>query len=495
MWAYVPYNLLPHLPCLTEENYEHQYYVDLKPRVFDAKVFKEDEDHPGGWGTIMVCGFNFGGDGSQQRMETIGSTNRYFGSSYFIFDITNPEEEPEFLGEMNFDGTFTFGFSINSPTLVATKDTTGLYWYLLFGNGPEYTNGGTDQSPTAVCVPVSEIVDISNKANSSFSFRPKSTTGDPTETEMGFIRFGQTLGGNNFKACIGTGFVSVDYDFNFYVDMMYYGLVTTDGDERHGGVHRLKVENRDPSQWKVMKMTETEGPITGAPNIGFKDGTVWVYFGSGIFWDVAHKTSTDSQWIYGIEEPKKTTGAYNFSVIHEAALHDVSNILVKNDGLGTLECDPNATCDIPSGVSTVDELADTIQTEPNTDGWRRELIDGERVIGQSTLFGGLCNFTTFTPSKNLCTPEGTSKLYALYYRTGTAWKENVFGDEGGDYVRFIANLGRGMGTSPSLHLGSEEGVRAYVQTSTGSIIEVHQPNLPIPKVKSGKGGWHTLEVD
>ena len=39
LWAYIPYNLLPHLYWLTDPNYGHVYYVDLKPRIFDAKIF------------------------------------------------------------------------------------------------------------------------------------------------------------------------------------------------------------------------------------------------------------------------------------------------------------------------------------------------------------------------------------------------------------------------------------------------------------------------
>ena len=57
LWAYIPYNLLPHLYWLTEPTYQHVYYMDLKPRVFDAKVFFQsdgvtplDAYHPNGWG-------------------------------------------------------------------------------------------------------------------------------------------------------------------------------------------------------------------------------------------------------------------------------------------------------------------------------------------------------------------------------------------------------------------------------------------------------------
>ncbi|WP_081434478.1 pilus assembly protein [Desulfomicrobium baculatum] len=493
MWAYVPYNLLPHLSCLTNPNYQHQYYVDLKPRVFDAKVFYPDKDHPEGWGTILVCGFNFGGDGQQNL--AVGTN--YFGSSFVMFDVTNPEVPPVLLGELTFDGTYTLGYSVNQPTLVAVNGTDGeRYWYMLFGTGPLETDGQSNQKAQVIVIPMAAIIDAEKGPNipTSFSLRMDASIAKPSSSDKGILSLSDS------DSAMGTGFVSVDYDFDFFIDMMYYGtVVTPNKGDFTGGVHRLKVEAEpDPSKWERKEMTDTGGPMTGAPNVGFKDKNVWVYFGTGKFWDTLDKTDLRTQWMYGIMEPKKTdSSAYNFSTIPPGNLFDVTGIQVLNDGSGLLECDDSLGDCPPSDVTTVEELADYIRDTPNIDGWRRAMNNstGERVVGQPTLFGGLTNFTTFTPSSDYCTAEGTSKLYALYYRTGTAWKENVFGDGGGKYVPFIVDLGQGMGVSPSLHLGSEEGVRAFVQTSTGSIIEIHQPNLPIPNVKSGRGGWHTLEVD
>jgi len=509
MWAYVPYNLIPHLECLTKPGYMHQYYVDLKPRIFDVKAFKDSDPnkYPGGWGTILVGGFNFGGDGSQNLPDNRlpASKPRLFGSSYFILDITDPESPPTLLGEMTFDGTVTLGFSINSPAVVATTDGTldangakNTFWYLLFGNGPENLNGGSSQSPYGLVVPLTPL--IKDKSPLRLTSDKNKLPG-PTETKMGFIDFGQSIGTGKLKACVSTGFVSIDYDLNYFVDMMYYGIITTEGTARKGGMHRLRIENRDPSKWSVKEMTSTQNPITGAPNAALKDnvgktGSIWVSFGSGIFWENDHKQNRAENWLYGIEEPKKT-GSYNFSPIDEKFLLDVTGIGVNGtDGLGTLVCEPNFPgCNIPSGVKTVEELGDYIQNTPNIDGWRRKLASGERVLGQPTLFGGLTNFTTYTPADDLCSSEGNSKLYALYYRTGTAWKENVFGDSAADYVPYVVDIGRGVSTTPSLHLGSEAGVRAYLQTSTGAIIEIHQPNLPVTGVNSGMGGWHTINVD
>jgi len=495
MWAYVPYNLLPHLSCLTDKKYQHQYYVDLKPRIFEAQIFNKDnvpdDDHPNGWGTILVTGFNFGGDGQQDLVNG----EQYFGSSFFIFDITNPEKEPVFLGEFTYDGEYTMGYALNQPTLVAVKDTEGeKHWYMLFGTGPLTAAGSSTQKSQVIVVPMAQLVDkTTNKANTSFSLRLANDKDKPTMDTMGVLSLSDS------NSAMGTGFVSVDYDFDFFIDMMYYGtVVTPNSGVMTGGVHRLKIEAQpDPSKWERKEMTDTDRPLTGAPNIGFKDKNVWVYFGTGKFWDVSDKTDLRSQWMYGIMEPKKTdSDAYNFSTIPTGNLLDVTGIQVKNDGLGTLVCNSSMGDCPPATVTTVEELAEYIRVTNSIDGWKRAMLNpGERVVGQPTLFGGLTNFTTFTPSSDYCTAEGSSKLYALYYLTGTAWKEDVFGDSTSEFVPFEVDLGKGMGVSPSLHLGSEEGVRAYVQTSTGSIIEIHQPNLPIPNVKSGRGGWHTLEVD
>jgi type IV pilus assembly protein PilY1 len=60
-WAYIPYQLLPFLGFLTDPSYTHVYYVDLKPKITDARIFPPDADHPNGWGTILIGGMRLGG--------------------------------------------------------------------------------------------------------------------------------------------------------------------------------------------------------------------------------------------------------------------------------------------------------------------------------------------------------------------------------------------------------------------------------------------------
>ncbi|MEK7837673.1 MAG: PilC/PilY family type IV pilus protein, partial [candidate division NC10 bacterium] len=61
LWGYIPQDLLPQLRWMTSTLYDHVYYVDLKPKITDVRIFTADADHPGGWGTILIGGFRMGG--------------------------------------------------------------------------------------------------------------------------------------------------------------------------------------------------------------------------------------------------------------------------------------------------------------------------------------------------------------------------------------------------------------------------------------------------
>ena len=62
LFGFIPQELLPHLKWLTDPNYSHVYYVDLTPKITDARIFDpSDPDHPNGWGTILMGGFRMGG--------------------------------------------------------------------------------------------------------------------------------------------------------------------------------------------------------------------------------------------------------------------------------------------------------------------------------------------------------------------------------------------------------------------------------------------------
>ncbi len=172
LWAYIPHNLQPHLKCLTDPEYDHKYFVDQKPRIFDVQIFTEETAcrtstdkladsncvHAGGWGTILVGSMRFGGAPVlASDLNGVVADTRELTSSFFILDITNPEADPVLLGEMTRtteqdggeDKWVDLNYTTSSPTLLVTRDDTGgvgvnTAWYLVMGNGPTALDGSND---------------------------------------------------------------------------------------------------------------------------------------------------------------------------------------------------------------------------------------------------------------------------------------------------------------------------------------------------------------
>ena len=207
LWAYLPYNLHPHLKCLADPGYTaeagHKYYVDQRPRIFDVQIFEEeavcrtvgvddpDCDHPRGWGTILVGSMRLGGapvlaadlngmdedsdlDGVLDAAEDDGINDngdgvldhdyRKFTSAFFVLDITNPEKPPELLAEMtmttNVDGAsdplYTdLGYTTSSPAMVFMRDDDGVTsWHLILGNGPTTLKGENSEQGKIAILPL-----------------------------------------------------------------------------------------------------------------------------------------------------------------------------------------------------------------------------------------------------------------------------------------------------------------------------------------------------
>lgn len=581
MWAYVPYNLLPHLKCLTSPDYVHKYYVDQRPRVFDARIFTPDDIHPDGWGTVLVGSMRFGGS----RIEAdrlggdtnAGTDNRYFTSSYFLLDITNPEAPPVLLGEytMSEDDPYRtdLGFTVASPTPVVMKSDTGAgEWYLLMGSGPtaEVTSDGTGTLPifndtTAIKgysgqKPKVAVFPLKWLTTDKKPFRIPNTA--PT-VDNGSGVFSLEESKNGFVSDM----ITVDYDLKSYymTDAVYFGTVedgtgsatlnewaasvskaeskTLSYDEIWDGqLYRIVMRHitsgeqvaTTPDQWLPKSLFNAGQPITGAPSVGYDLHNYWIYFGTGRFFDKIDKNDDAQQSFYGIKELTDCEGEFTWpSPLVKENLVDVSQIMVKKadsgasfdpDDFGELYClssrgdlstgDLSNKACLPSGIDSLSSLithiagtgksagtscVDTgndgiLDTLTGKDGWYRDFPAvsrlGERNVGQATLLGGLLTFTTYQPYDNPCKQEGIAYLYGLYYQTGTTWYRTVFSDRSleGDRVLESISLGRGLATTPNLHVGSGEGPTAFVQTSTGEIIEIPQ-TPPLDNFKSGFQSW------
>jgi len=545
LWAYVPYNLLPHLYWLTDAAYTSEYhvnYVDLKPRIFDAKIFAADTDHPNGWGTVMVVGMRFGGgkiraDLNHDNTYSASSTpaDRIMRSSFFVMDITNPEVPPKLLAEISDD---SLGFTTCYPAVLTMKDknpsSTVNDWYLVLGSGPHGATG-PDGNPgadnTALTYGTSDqpgkivLVSLNNLAQGTTAMQTLDGTTDALSL-AGQVKPFSSLDTYSFISDP----IAVDYDLDYKADSIYYGTVMggfvtapvsgpipTSPPPWGGKLRRLvTADDPDPATWiknsvlidlsniitydgggAVVKDYRYGQPIVAAPAIG-KDASknCWVFFGTGRFYnrlDATDATSNNMMSYYGIKEPATGTNppVLTWATVERRDLLDVTQAQVFEGGY---------TVQGVTGATNFDALRSLVATKS---GWLIDFVNptspfltGERNLGQATLLGDILTFTTYTPSTNVCKFEGTSVLYACYYGTGTAYPESVIGlgtnfvVEGGtnkfEVLRKVS-LGQGLTLTPNIHTGREDGSNVYVQTSTGTILQLKEANPGM--VKSGKAGW------
>ncbi len=511
MWAYVPYNLLSHLSWLTESDYNTDYhvaYVDLKPRIFDAKIFTNDTDHPEGWGAVMVVGMRFGGGliaADTDRDNTLTDASGIdaepsFTSAYIIMDITNPEAEPKVLAELTLPD---LGYTTCYPTVIPMKDKDstidGNCWYLMFGSGPAPAVGhsvaDTLAQATSTQTGKSYVLDLKWLVEHN-EIKMLNSSGIATAGIQTFA----TLDNNSFISDP----ITVDYELDFKADAVYFGTIAGDFTSGWGGkLRRIIIDNDDDTtQWTGDSvLIDLSGvhdgqPIVAAPAVAVDDQmNRWLFFGTGRFYnrlDVTNSTTaSDQQSFYGIKENRTyntTTNKFewDWATIDAADLLDVSGVGVIEGGTTVFDTNSIVT------ATNFDDLITAVEVK---DGWLLDFVEPtERNLGQAALLGGLITFTTYDPSDDACTIEGFSSLYALFYKTGTAFKESVIGTVSGtDEVIKTIDLGIGLTITPNIHTGKggdgdHEGT-AFVQTSTGAIIGIKEIH-PLP---SESGGVYWME--
>lgn len=394
MWMFVPRNLLPHLKWLTDPNYSHIYYVDMKPYVFDAKIFMPEgicatniNDpaciHPDGWGTVLVGGMGFGGGDFTVDSDGDGVRETTLRSTYFILDITDPERPPVALKEFTDPN---LGFTLGAPTAVpmlrcdrrATAgvnvcpgnndaDTTWpMDWYLAFGSGP-YNNsvtnpggiqnamqGKSDQEAKLYLLSLGGTATdgaLAYAADSTWAMTP------PYKT----LGYPKTIPAASFPKSFFSDLIAVDYDLDYKTDVMYFGSIadTLSGTYK-GGMHRLVTwESLSPWTWTLNTMFNAGRPVSASPTAAWDGRRAWVYFGTGRLLNAFEdKTDTNQQSYYGLTENYVYDGVskkhlVDFSQPNGGNLVDVSNVWVN-----TIRTDP------VTGATILGTLYNTLTNAP-----------------------------------------------------------------------------------------------------------------------------------
>lgn len=486
LWAFIPRGLLPHLKWLTDPDYTHVYYVDSKPKVTDVNIFNTDSDHVEGWGTILIGGFRYGG---KDISWTSDSINYSASPEYFALDITDPLN-PRLLWTFSDPG---LGLSMSYPSIAKI----GSDWYVIFGSGA--TNYDTNSDLTTFQNGNIFILKISGGNNGLIN----------AWTENSNFWKKATGNTNTFMA----DSITVDVDINNDVDVVYIGENDLQGGSWNALLHRITTDKgteADPSLWSLSTLADIDNiagnkdiakKITGAPSAAMDNtANLWVYFGTGQFLGISDKNQTDTGAFYGIKD-----GCWNGSCTTPFSdLLDISAANVKIDGS-------------VSGISgacagAVSSWSDLLNASRNCDGWSMyfgslgENIDysgeslmhnGERVLSKPLVLGGLVTFASYIPGINECSYEGESNVYAVYYETGTAYKEYVFSDQKDQVtpsttVARTKNLGEGMPSSLSGQITSSGTTKGFVQQSTGAILEIQ--GLSPKSLKSGTTGWKTEPI-
>ncbi len=467
LWAYVPYNLLPHLQWLTRPDYPHVYYVDASVKTFDVNIFTPDSTHPGGWGTIIVVGMRLGGgdytldpNSNDDSNPTDDITLR---SAYVIMDVTDPEQPPVLIGEItNADLGYT---TVESAVLKlrASNATDGSYntpdinrWFLAVASGPRGTNASTRadalNSAVSSASPHVYFYDLASK-----TLHTDLATGESS----------------SFVGGIGVA----DWNNDYMDDNFYYGTVGGTPTSPSGKLKRgtMTLSGSSISFATTTLLDVTNQPFS-APPITVRDlnNNDWIYAGTGRFLVVDDNNSTATQSYYAVKEPKSGEVLSN-AIVAKTALINTTDIQVFIDGKLRSASTGSSPVTLNNGASAT-TFYDVVDEVSKTKGWyfnfsrTRSRNTTAAVVSDQALI-----FSEYQPSSLKCQPEGQGYLNAPHLLAGIPGAYAPIGSDssvtlnGKSLSKLSTSLGQGSPSTPQIYQNSQ-GVRsAIVQTSTGQI--------------------------
>jgi type IV pilus assembly protein PilY1 len=503
-WAYIPYNLLPHLKWLADPNYCHCYYVDLTANVWDIKLSS-------GWKSVLVGGMRIGGtpDGVDTTVPSDGTTDETLKSALFALDVTNPNN-PQVLWEINDDTNARFGYTTSKPIPVRVEDGGTTKWFLVFGSGPK-TRDGTGLNTDGYSV------------TDGYIFVLDLATGGITQIDVGAA----WRGGNFFGPP-----VAIDYDLDYNVDLIYIG-------DAKGNLWRIKTFTvsgegvktyyTDPGDWSIDVNSDdeanpepllslgTDQPILIKPAISKDDkGRVWIFFGTGRYFCAddneycgngntcpASGSCIESESV-GDRSKYMAVGVYDRHWYNDTVNPANSGFVLQSSTLGKGNLDHRVIKEGEvvgngeAGYYVVDSVTGEIATDVSTNGWYYHLLENrERCLGDFLIYQGAVFFLSFTPDvSDPCVRGGLSNLYGVYYTSGTSTASPILdltdegtvdtGDlvEGSDYKRrgaVLKKLGKGFA-------GGGLKIKRFEVTGGGYVDKGYPPlpeNPPLTLVPPG----------
>ncbi len=384
VFAYIPSiftssNVGEGLHYLTDQNYVHNFYVDLTPAISDVYISSGSSTE---WHTVLVGALRGGGRG------------------LFALNVTDPnlfqEANADKLVLWEFSGTddADLGFTYSRPFIALTNSGK---WVAIFGNG--YNDLGSGEAKLFV-------VDLEGGVDGVW------TAGTD------YIEITTGAGDTTNRNGLATPALA-DVDGNGTVDRVYAG-------DLQGNLWVFDMSSSNASQWDVafksgstplpLFTTPAGQPLTAKPVLA-KHPTqpdsgspsnapnVMVYFGTGQYLVDADKTSTGVQSFYGVWD--KGDASRNRTHLIEQTF------------------DTNFT--VP--VLTRNPLDYSVDY-----GWYFDLpTTRERAVTSPIARGDTVFFNSFVPVDDPCSVGGFGFKYAVDMNTGGSPLEPTF-DANGDGI-------------------------------------------------------------
>jgi len=417
-----------------DPDFTHKYFVDATPAVFEIDF-----------------GRTVGGSGTDWRTVLVGGLGKG-GKSYYAIDITDPGAinvttsaaaiEPLVAGRVLWEFSDPdLGYTFGEPASVKTKKHG---WVLIFVSGYNNSNGR------------------------GYFFFVNPRTGALLEKVEARQATGPLIGspGNQAGLAHVQAFVLDRTDGT--ADALYAGDLL-------GNLWRLDVRAASgtyPAPELLSHLTDSGGqarPVTTRPLVIVQPmtNTRWVTVGTGRLLDTSDISHAQPQAMFAIQD---------------------------GTGLAFAAVAPTGFT-YPIQLSKLKQLTDLTQKvvlDRSTEiGWYVDLgVEagfGWRVIAESSSFFGVVEFTTMLPNGAICTPSGTSRVYAIDLGTG---QSTLVQADGTTPLAFSTDLDGVATEQRSFSVGGKHRYVASSNTGRSVVIRTRQP----PALNLRQLNWRELPL-
>ncbi|NLV97026.1 MAG: hypothetical protein GX043_06785, partial [Desulfovibrionales bacterium] len=402
-----------------------------------------------------------------------------------------PEQPPNVLAEIAMPNQ---GFTLSHPAVMPmttpdTKQASENEWFLVFGSGPANAQGEADPGKMATCTSDQKgrffILDLKHLVTHN-QIRTIDKDGNFVS---GAAHFAETESGSFVSSAAVVDLdIGKEDETEMKADVVYYGTVAGDPTISSGKMYRLVTENAMPTvsgvSWETKTLIDIGQPISVAANVALDDAErLWVYFGTGRFYNLVDADQQKKRSFLGIKEPINANGKHTWATISLNDLYDSSQITISNGTCINGYFSPSCV-EVKKGAATI-SWATLLEEVKAKSGWKQNFNPArERVLNQAAVLYDTVLFTSYTPSLELCDFGGSNNLWALYYLTGTPYYDPILPG----HVAYI-QLGDGPPASLPLFRENKDGtLTAIIQMPDGTLKQIRINPAGDPK-RSGELFW------